>query len=79
LIDALVAAEDHNYWTHGGMDFKAFVVAMLDNMKSRSLKRGGSTLSQATAKNAVVGGSLAGRRRSVPGRSAGQRSANMGR
>src|SRR5262245_21829516 len=51
LVDALVAAEDRNYWTHHGMDFRAFAVAMWDNLKSGSLKRGGSTLTQQTAKN----------------------------
>ena len=51
IVDALVAAEDHNYWEHGGLDFRAFAVAMLDNLKSVSFKRGGSTLTQQTAKN----------------------------
>ncbi len=51
IVDALVAAEDRNYWTHGGMDFRAFILAMLDNAKSMGLKRGGSTLTQQTAKN----------------------------
>src|SRR6266849_9687316 len=51
LVEALVSAEDHNYWTHHGVDPKAFALAMLDNLKSGSLKRGGSTLTQQTAKN----------------------------
>lgn len=51
LIDALVSAEDHDYFNHAGVDFKAIGYAMLDNVKSMSLKRGGSTLTQQTAKN----------------------------
>jgi membrane peptidoglycan carboxypeptidase len=51
LIDALVSAEDQNYFTHGGVDFKALAYAMLDNAKAMKLKRGGSTLTQQTAKN----------------------------
>ncbi len=51
IIEALVSAEDRNFFRHGGMDFKAFALAMLDNLKSGSLKRGGSTLTQQTAKN----------------------------
>lgn len=51
IVDALVAAEDHNYWKHGGVDFKGLAYAMLDNLKSMSFKRGGSTLTQQTAKN----------------------------
>jgi membrane peptidoglycan carboxypeptidase len=51
IIEALVAAEDHNYWKHGGVDPKAIAYAMLDNIKSMSFRRGGSTLTQQTAKN----------------------------
>lgn len=51
IIDALVSAEDHNYWNHGGIDPKGLAYAMLDNLKSMSLRRGGSTLTQQTAKN----------------------------
>ncbi|MDB5103308.1 MAG: Peptidoglycan glycosyltransferase [Fibrobacteres bacterium] len=51
IIEALVAAEDHNFFQHGGVDPKAMAYAMLDNVKSMSLKRGGSTLTQQTAKN----------------------------
>ncbi|MEO6097978.1 MAG: transglycosylase domain-containing protein [Fibrobacteria bacterium] len=51
IIEALVAAEDHNFFHHGGVDPKAMAYAMLDNVKSMSLKRGGSTLTQQTAKN----------------------------
>ena len=51
IVDALVAAEDHNFWNHGGVDFKGLAYAMLDNLKSMRLKRGGSTLTQQTAKN----------------------------
>jgi penicillin-binding protein 1A len=51
IVDALVAAEDHNYWKHGGVDFKGLAYALLDDLKSMSFKRGGSTLTQQTAKN----------------------------
>ena len=51
IVDALVSAEDRNYWTHGGVDYRGFASAMWDNLKSMSLKRGGSTLTQQTAKN----------------------------
>ncbi len=51
IIEALVAAEDHNYFQHSGVDPKALAYAMLDNIKHLGLKRGGSTLTQQTAKN----------------------------
>ncbi len=51
IVQSLVAAEDHNFYTHGGIDLKAMAYAMLDNIKSGSFRRGGSTLTQQTAKN----------------------------
>ncbi len=51
LVEGLVAAEDHGYWTHPGIDVKAIAYAMLDNVKAGSMRRGGSTLTQQTAKN----------------------------
>ena len=57
-----MAAEDHNYFQHGGVDPKALAYAMLDNLKGMSLRRGGSTLTQQTAKN------LFKRKRSIAGK-----------
>src|SRR5215217_3568728 len=51
LVDALVSAEDQNFWDHGGWDLKAFAGAMADNVTSGGRWRGGSTLTQQTAKN----------------------------
>ncbi|MBF0432677.1 MAG: transglycosylase domain-containing protein, partial [Fibrobacteria bacterium] len=51
LIHAVTSAEDKNFFKHGGMDFKAILYAMLDNVKSLAIRRGGSTLTQQTAKN----------------------------
>ena len=62
IIEALVAAEDHNYFQHGGVDPKALAYAMLDNLKGMKLRRGGSTLTQQTAKN------LFKRKRSIGGK-----------
>ncbi len=51
LVQSLVAAEDHNFFQHKGIDPKAIAYAMLDNLKHGSFRRGGSTLTQQTAKN----------------------------
>ena len=51
LIDAVVSAEDKNFFTHNGIDYRGLLYAMLDNIRSFSLKRGGSSLTQQTAKN----------------------------
>jgi monofunctional biosynthetic peptidoglycan transglycosylase len=47
---ALVAAEDQNFPTHHGFDFKAIDKAMEHNRKGRKV-RGASTISQQLAKN----------------------------
>jgi membrane peptidoglycan carboxypeptidase len=51
LIDAIVSAEDSKYWEHKGFDPSGFMRAMLNNIKSRNFRQGGSTLSQQTVKN----------------------------
>ncbi len=51
LVQALVSAEDHNFFEHKGIDIKAIGHAMIDNIKHGSIRRGGSTLTQQTAKN----------------------------
>lgn len=47
---AMVAAEDQNFATHSGFDFKAIEKARVNNAKGRKL-RGASTVSQQVAKN----------------------------
>ena len=50
---AVIASEDANFLTHHGFDFKAIQKAMKDNEKGKKLK-GGSTISQQTAKNVFL-------------------------
>lgn len=50
---AVVCCEDQNYLLHYGFDFKALKKAMLNNEKGKKL-RGGSTISQQTAKNVFL-------------------------
>lgn len=47
---AMVAAEDQNFASHNGFDFKAIEKARANNAKGRKV-RGGSTVSQQVAKN----------------------------
>ncbi len=47
---AMVAAEDQNFASHGGFDFKAIKKARANNTKGRKV-RGASTVSQQVAKN----------------------------
>ncbi len=51
FIDALVAAEDQDFWTHSGFSVRGISRAMLSNAKAGRVVEGGSTLTQQTAKN----------------------------
>ncbi len=53
LQKAVIASEDGNFLTHNGFDFKAIQKAMESNEKGKKLK-GGSTISQQTAKNVFL-------------------------
>ncbi len=53
MARAAIAAEDGNFCTHHGFDFAAIEKAMQGNEEGRRL-RGGSTISQQTAKNAFL-------------------------
>lgn len=50
---AVVASEDQAFFTHNGFDYKAIERAMKSNEKGKKL-RGGSTISQQTAKNVFL-------------------------
>lgn len=51
FIKALVAAEDHRFFRHHGVDFIGIARATLANRKAGRVVQGGSTLTQQTAKN----------------------------
>lgn len=53
LQKAVIASEDGNFLKHSGFDFDAIQKAMKNNEKGRKLK-GGSTISQQTAKNVFL-------------------------
>jgi monofunctional biosynthetic peptidoglycan transglycosylase len=50
---AVITAEDRDFCSHNGFDLDAIRNAMMSNMKGERL-RGGSTISQQTAKNAFL-------------------------
>lgn len=50
---AVIASEDQNFYKHNGFDFQAIQKAFADNQKGKKLK-GGSTISQQTAKNVFL-------------------------
>jgi len=53
LVEAVIASEDARFCSHDGFDFKAIEKAMDDNARGRKV-RGGSTISQQTAKNVFL-------------------------
>ena len=54
LVRAAVAAEDSKFCSHWGFDQDAIAEAMRRNARGGSVIRGGSTISQQTAKNAFL-------------------------
>lgn len=49
--EAVVAVEDHRFYTHGGVDLIAVCRALLHDIQAGSLVEGGSTITQQLAKN----------------------------
>jgi monofunctional biosynthetic peptidoglycan transglycosylase len=54
MVRAVVAAEDSKFCSHWGFDQDAIAAAMRRNARGGSVIRGGSTISQQTAKNAFL-------------------------
>jgi monofunctional biosynthetic peptidoglycan transglycosylase len=54
LADAAIASEDAHFCTHHGFDFTAIEKAMEHNDRKPNRVRGGSTISQQTAKNVFL-------------------------
>ena len=54
LVHAVIAAEDSKFCEHSGFDRRAIEEAMRRNARGGSVLRGGSTISQQTAKNAFL-------------------------
>ena len=52
--DAVIAIEDKNFYSHGGVSFTGILRAALVNVFSGSLRQGGSTITQLFVRNAVL-------------------------
>jgi monofunctional biosynthetic peptidoglycan transglycosylase len=55
VIQAVLAAEDSRFYDHAGFDRDAFEEAMEQNLARRRVIYGGSTISQQTVKNLLLG------------------------
>ena len=54
MVRAVIAGEDSKFCAHSGFDRAAIEAAMRRNAQGGSVIRGGSTISQQTAKNALL-------------------------
>jgi membrane peptidoglycan carboxypeptidase len=50
VINATVAAEDHTFWTNGGVDFQGIVRAAITDVQSHTVVEGASTITQQLVK-----------------------------
>jgi len=51
LVQAVLAVEDQRFYSHHGLDLRRIAGAALANLKSGSIRQGGSTITQQLAKN----------------------------
>lgn len=54
MARAAIAAEDSSFCSHSGFDYDSMAAAMLRNAQGGKVLRGGSTISQQTAKNVFL-------------------------
>ena len=50
-IQALILAEDPNFFQHAGFDYKSIKNALIENLKKSKIIKGGSTITQQLARN----------------------------
>jgi penicillin-binding protein 1B len=56
LLQAVLAAEDHRFFEHGGLDARGLARAVLANLRAGRVTQGGSTITQQLVKNRLLGG-----------------------
>ena len=52
-INAVIAVEDHRYYSHGPVDFIGITRALYTNIRDGEFDEGGSTITQQVAKNVI--------------------------
>jgi len=52
---AVVAAEDHDFFSHGGVDWRGTIRAFVADVRTGRVEQGGSTITQQLVKNLYVG------------------------
>ena len=54
LVNAVVAAEDADYFKHGGLDYRGMARAFIEDVLRGRRAQGGSTITQQVVKNLVL-------------------------
>jgi len=54
VVDAFIAAEDNNFWKHGGVDYFGMARAFFANLRAGHTKEGASTITQQVVKNFLL-------------------------
>jgi penicillin-binding protein 1A len=54
LIDAVVSAEDADYWHHDGLDYRGMLRAFIENVLRGRTAQGGSTITQQVVKTFLL-------------------------
>jgi len=62
LIDATVASEDNTFWSNRGVDIKALMRAIFQNLQEGAIVSGASTITQQVARLGVISRSASSRR-----------------
>ena len=55
LLNAVLAAEDHRFFEHGGLDARGMLRAAWTNLRAGRVMQGGSTITQQLIKNRLLG------------------------
>jgi penicillin-binding protein 1A len=54
LLDAIIAAEDANFYRHEGLDFLGIIRALIKNIRAGGIVQGGSTITQQVVKSLLL-------------------------
>jgi penicillin-binding protein 1A len=54
VVDSFVAAEDNNFWEHGGVDYTGMMRAFFANLRAGHATQGASTITQQVVKNLLL-------------------------
>lgn len=63
VVNASVAIEDHDFWVNNGIDFPSIVRAATQDLSSRRITQGGSTITQQLIKEQILGGEVSFQRK----------------